>query len=213
MFTGLIEEIGEVKAVREGARSIKLGIKASKIMKSITLGDSVCVNGVCLTITSIENGEFDVMPETKKVTSLKNLKIGSRVNLERAMALGDRFGGHIVTGHVDGVGVIHKIRRDDIAVESIVKVDAKLASELIYKGSVAVDGVSLTCGEIGADYFKFYLIPHTQEKTTLTEKKEGELLNIECDIIGKYVQNFMNIQSIGKKSVITENFLKQNGFI
>ncbi|MFL0248962.1 riboflavin synthase [Clostridium neuense] len=213
MFTGLIEEIGEVKAVREGARSIKLGIKASKIMKSITLGDSVCVNGVCLTITSIENGEFDVMPETKKVTSLKNLKIGSRVNLERAMALGNRFGGHIVTGHVDGVGVIHKIRRDDIAVEFIVKVDAELASELIYKGSVAVDGVSLTCGEIGADYFKFYLIPHTQEKTTLTEKKEGELLNIECDIIGKYVQNFMNIQSIGKKSVITENFLKQNGFM
>lgn len=213
MFTGLIEEIGEVKAVREGARSIKLGIKASKIMKSITLGDSVCVNGVCLTITSIENGEFDVMPETKKVTSLKNLKIGSRVNLERAMALGDRFGGHIVTGHVDGVGVIHKIRRDDIAVEFIVKVDAELASELIYKGSVAVDGVSLTCGEVGEDYFKFYLIPHTQEKTTLTEKKEGELLNIECDIIGKYVQNFMNIQSIGKKSVITENFLKQNGFM
>lgn len=213
MFTGLIEEIGEVKAIRESARSIKLGIRASKIMKNISLGDSISVNGVCLTITSIKDGEFDVMPETKKVTSLKNLKIGTKVNLERALALGDRFGGHIVTGHVDGVGVIHKIKRDDIAVEFIVKIENGLASELIYKGSVAVDGVSLTCGEVGADYFKFYLIPHTQEKTTLTEKKEGELINIECDVIGKYIKNFMNIQSIGKKSTITENFLRQNGFM
>lgn len=213
MFTGLIEEVGEIRKIKESARSIKLGIKGEKVMENISLGDSVSVNGVCLTITSIEDGEFDVMPETKRVTSLKNLKVGSKVNLERALKMGDRFGGHIVSGHVDGVGVVYKIRRDDIAAEFIVKVDSELANKLIYKGSVAVDGVSLTCGEVGADYFKFYLIPHTQEKTTLTEKREGDLLNIEGDVIGKYIEKFMGIKSNHKASGVTEEFLKQNGFM
>lgn len=212
MFTGLIEEVGEIKMIKESAHSIRLEIEAEKIMENINLGDSVCVNGVCLTITSIEDGEFDVMPETKKVTSLKNLKIGSKVNLERALALGDRFGGHIVSGHVDGIGVIDKIRKDDIAIEFVVKVDSKLANKLIYKGSVAIDGVSLTCSEVGSDYFKFYLIPHTQEKTILIEKNEGDLVNIECDIVGKYIEKFIGIQSKAKFSGVTEEFLRQNGF-
>lgn len=212
MFTGLIEEVGEIKVIKESARSIRLGIKAEKIMKNIRTGDSVSVNGVCLTITSIEDSEFDVMPETKKVTNLKNLKIGSKVNLERALSLGDRFGGHIVTGHVDGIGVVDKIRRDDIAIEFTVKLDSELANKLIYKGSVAVDGVSLTCGEVGDNYFKFYLIPHTQEKTTLTEKREGDLVNIECDVIGKYIEKFIRIESNPKVSGVTEEFLRQNGF-
>ncbi|MCD2347601.1 riboflavin synthase [Clostridium guangxiense] len=212
MFTGLIEEVGEINTIRESASSIKLGIKAAKIMKNISIGDSVAVNGVCLTVTSIEKGEFDVMPETKRITSLKNLKIGSRVNLERALALGDRFGGHIVSGHVDGAGIVDKIRKDDIAIEFVVKVDTELASKLIYKGSVAVDGVSLTCGEVGTSCFKFYLIPHTQEKTTLTGIREGNLVNIECDIVGKYIQNFINIQNVRKKRGITEEFLTENGF-
>lgn len=212
MFTGLIEEVGEINTIRESASSIKLGIKAAKIMKNISIGDSVAVNGVCLTVTSIEKGEFDVMPETKRITSLKNLKIGSRVNLERALALGDRFGGHIVSGHVDGVGIVDKVRKDDIAIEFVVKVDTELASKLIYKGSVAVDGVSLTCGEVGTSCFKFYLIPHTQEKTTLTGIREGNLVNIECDIVGKYIQNFINIQNVRKKRGITEEFLTENGF-
>lgn len=212
MFTGLIEEVGEINTIRESASSIKLGIKAAKIMKNISIGDSVAVNGVCLTVTSIEKGEFDVMPETKRITSLKNLKIGSRVNLERALALGDRFGGHIVSGHVDGVGIVDKVRKDDIAIEFVVKVDTELASKLIYKGSVAVDGVSLTCGEVGTSCFKFYLIPHTQEKTTLTGIREGNLVNIECDIVGKYIQKFINIQNVRKKRGITEEFLTENGF-
>lgn len=212
MFTGLIEEVGEINTIRESASSIKLGIKAAKIMKNISIGDSVAVNGVCLTVTSIEKGEFDVMPETKRITSLKNLKIGSRVNLERALALGDRFGGHIVSGHVDGVGIVDKVRKDDIAIEFVIKVDTELASKLIYKGSVAVDGVSLTCGEVGTSCFKFYLIPHTQEKTTLTWIREGNLVNIECDIVGKYIQNFINIQNVRKKRGITEEFLTENGF-
>lgn len=212
MFTGLIEEVGEIKAIKESARSIKIGINAKTIMQNISLGDSVSVNGVCLTITSIKDSEFDVMPETKKVTNLDDLKIGSKVNLERALALGDRFGGHIVSGHVDGVGIIDKIRKDDIAIEFIVKVHSELANKLIYKGSVAVDGVSLTCGEVGSNYFKFYLIPHTQEKTTLTEKKEGDLVNIECDVIGKYIEKFIGVKSNNKSSGVTEEFLRQNGF-
>lgn len=213
MFTGLIEEVGEIKIVKESASSIRLGIKAEKIMKNISLGDSVSVNGVCLTITSIEDGEFDVMPETKRATSLKNLKVGSKVNLERALKMGARFGGHIVSGHVDGVGIVDKIRKDDIAIEFTVKLDNELANKLIYKGSVAVDGVSLTCGQVGADYFKFYLIPHTQEKTTLTGKKEGDLVNIEGDVIGKYIEKFIGIQSNSKASGVTEEFLRQNGFL
>jgi len=213
LFTGLIEEVGEIRMIKESARSIRIGIKSGKIMKNIRLGDSVSVNGVCLTITSIESSEFDVMPETKKATNLENLKIGSKVNLERALSLGDRFGGHIVTGHVDGIGTVDKIRRDDIAIEFTVKLDNELANKLIYKGSVAVDGVSLTCGEVGDNYFKFYLIPHTQEKTTLTEKGEGDLVNIECDVIGKYTEKFIGIESNPKTSGVTEEFLRQNGFI
>lgn len=212
MFTGLIEEVGEIKIVRESAHSIRLGIKAEKIMKNISLGDSISVNGVCLTITSIEDCEVDVMPETNRITSLKDLKVGSKVNLERALKMGDRFGGHIVSGHVDGVGIVDKIRKDDIAIEFTVKLDSKLANKLIYKGSVAVDGVSLTCNEVGADYFKFYLIPHTQEKTTLIEKKKGDLVNIEGDVIGKYIEKFIGIQGKSKTSGVTEEFLRQNGF-
>ncbi|WP_234123526.1 riboflavin synthase [Clostridium hydrogenum] len=213
MFTGLIEEVGEIKTIKESSRSIKLGIKAEKVMEKIMLGDSVAINGVCLTITSIENGEFDVMPETKKATNLKNLKVGSKVNLERALAMGERFGGHIVSGHVDGIGIVEKIRKDDIAIEFVIKVENKIANNLIYKGSVAVDGVSLTCGEVGADYFKFYLIPHTQEKTTLTEKRKGDFVNIEGDIIGKYVQKFIAAKMAPINRGITEEFLRQNGFI
>lgn len=213
MFTGLIEEVGEIKIIKESAHSIRLGIKAEKVMKNISLGDSISVNGVCLTITSIEDGEFDVMPETNRVTSLKNLKAGSKVNLERALKMGDRFGGHIVSGHVDGVGIVDKIIKDDIAIEFTVKLNSELANKLIYKGSVAVDGVSLTCSEVGDNYFKFCLIPHTQEKTTLTEKKKGDLVNIEGDVIGKYIEKFIGIQSKSKTSGVTEEFLRQNGFI
>lgn len=213
MFTGLIEEVGEIKIVKESASSIKLGIKAEKVMKNISLGDSISVNGVCLTITSIEYSEFDVMPETNRTTSLKDLKVGSKVNLERALKMGDRFGGHIVSGHVDGVGIVDKIRKDEIAIEFTVKLKSELASKLIYKGSVAVDGVSLTCSEVGSDYFKFYLIPHTQEETTLTEKREGDLVNIECDVIGKYIEKFIGIQSKSKTSGITEEYLRENGFM
>lgn len=213
MFTGLIEEVGEIKIIKESAHSIRLGIETEKVMKNISVGDSVSVNGVCLTVTSIEDGEFDVMPETKRVTSLKALKVGSKVNLERALKIGDRFGGHIVSGHVDGVGIVDKIRKNDIAIEFTVKLDSKLANKLVYKGSVAVDGVSLTCSEVGVDYFKFYLIPHTQEKTILTEKKEGDCVNIESDVIGKYIEKFIGIQSDSKNSGVTEEFLRQNGFI
>lgn len=213
MFTGLIEEIGEIKSIKKYGHSIKLGIKATKVMGKTKLGDSISVNGVCLTITSCEYGEFDVMPETFKVTNLKNLSIGDKVNLERALALGDRFGGHIVTGHIDGAGVIQSVKKDNIAVEYVVKADKDIINNLVYKGSIAVDGVSLTLGEVKEEYFKFYLIPHTQEKTTLTEKHEGDILNIECDVLAKYIRNFVNIKTTNKSAGITEGFLRENGFM
>lgn len=213
MFTGLIEEIGEIRTVKKYSDSIGLSIKAPKIIGKVKLGDSIAINGVCLTVVSCEHGEFDVMPETFKVTNLRNLIAGSKVNLERALALGDRFGGHIVSGHIDGTGVIQSIKKDSIAIEYVVKADKKIINTLVYKGSVAVDGVSLTLGEVKEDYFKFYLIPHTQEKTTLTERHAGDILNIECDVVAKYIQNFVNIKIITKDNGITEGFLRKNGFM
>ncbi|PJI07766.1 MULTISPECIES: riboflavin synthase [Clostridium] len=213
MFTGLIEEIGEIRTVKKHSDSIRLSIKAPKIIDKVKLGDSIAINGVCLTVVSCEHGEFDVMPETFKVTNLRNLTAGSKVNLERALALGDRFAGHIVSGHIDGTGIIQSIKEDSIAIEYIVKADKEIINNLVYKGSVAVDGVSLTLGEVKENYFKFYLIPHTQEKTTLTERREGDILNIECDILAKYIRNFMNIETINNGNQITDVFLRENGFM
>ncbi|KHD37642.1 riboflavin synthase subunit alpha [Clostridium acetobutylicum] len=213
MFTGIIEEIGEIKTIKKYDNSIRIAIKASKVMENIKLGDSIAVNGVCLTIVSCENGEFDVMPETYRVTNLKKLISGSKVNLERALALGDRFGGHIVTGHIDGLGTIESIKKDAIAIEYKIKTNREITSNLVYKGSVAIDGVSLTLGEVQEDYFKFYLIPHTQEKTTLTQRSKGYSVNIECDVLSKNIRNFVNMQNSTKGSCITEGLLKENGFM
>ncbi|URZ17722.1 riboflavin synthase [Clostridium felsineum] len=212
MFTGLVEEVGEIKSIKKYGNSIRFAIKASNIMEEVKIGDSIAVNGVCLTITDCTRAEFDVMKETYKVTNLKDLAVGGKVNLERALALGDRFGGHIVTGHVDGIGIIDNIKKDEIAIEYKIKADKEILSELIYKGSVAIDGVSLTLGEVTEKYFKFYLIPHTQEKTILTEKSIGDKVNIECDIVGKYIRNIINIKNISTNNCMTKEFLKENGF-
>lgn len=212
MFTGLIEEVGEVKKIERTAHSIRLSIKADSIFKSIRLGESVAVNGVCLTVVSTVEGEFDVMPETMRKTDFDNLSLGSKVNLERAMELGDRFGGHIVTGHIDGTGTIKSIKKDDIAFEFTIEAGKELIREIIYKGSVAIDGVSLTCGEVSERYFKFYLIPHTKENTALMYKKKGEVVNIEIDVIGKYIDKLIGFEK-DKKSSINKAFLLENGFM
>ncbi|MBR0366444.1 MAG: riboflavin synthase [Clostridia bacterium] len=210
MFTGIIEEKGTVERITSGERSMRLTIGINKIAKDLKLGDSVAVNGVCLTAAEIGAGSFtaDVMAETVRRTSLSRLVPGSRVNLERAMAMGGRFGGHIVSGHVDGTGTIISMTREDNAIWIRIAADEKLMRYIVEKGSVALDGISLTVAEVGRGEFSVSVIPHTAAETTLAKKSVGDIINIECDIIGKYVEKLTAPQSGG----ITEEFLKQYGF-
>ncbi len=211
MFTGIIEEMGRVEAIKRGSHSAVLAISASKILSDVKMGDSIAVNGVCLTVTSWDEKKFlaDVMHETLKRSSLGMLQIGSKVNLERAMKVNDRFGGHIVSGHIDGSGIITKIKNDDNAVWYTIETIEKLKRYMIEKGSVAIDGISLTIAEVLQSGFRVSVIPHTQANTTLLYKKQGEVVNLEADCIGKYVYQFMQ----EKNSGIDRGFLAQHGFL
>ncbi|MDY5575895.1 MAG: riboflavin synthase [Lachnospiraceae bacterium] len=212
MFTGIVEEIGTIESVQKGLRSAVLNIRADKIMEDIHDGDSIAVNGVCLTVISFSKGIFsaDVMPETLNRSSLGQLKSGSHVNLERAMAADGRFGGHIVSGHIDGTGVIGEIKRDDNAVWYTIRADKKIMRYVIEKGSIAIDGISLTVAETGRDYFKVSIIPHTLSETILAEKNEGAVVNLENDCVGKYVEHLLGLEK--ESGGITMDFLRKNGF-
>lgn len=217
MFTGIIEEIGLVSNIQHTGESFVLTIDAARILEDVHLGDSIAVNGVCLTVTSFSKNKFkvDVMPETVKATSLQTVKRGSKVNLERAMAAGGRFGGHFVSGHVDGTGVIKGKKQFENAVYYEIEADSDLLSYIILKGSVAVDGTSLTVFGVTEDSFTLSLIPHTLGETVLGTKGTGDIVNIECDMIGKYVGHFLSNrqQSSQKRSAnITASFLEENGF-
>ncbi|WP_078545962.1 riboflavin synthase [Litchfieldia alkalitelluris] len=215
MFTGIIEEIGKISDIASTKDSIVLKIKATKILKDVNLGDSIAVNGVCLTVTSFTTDEFsvDVMPETVKSTSLRTLKKQSSVNLERAMSAGGRFGGHFVSGHVDGMGTIVKKEHLSNAVYYGIKINPSLRNYLILKGSVAVDGTSLTIFGLTDDTFTISLIPHTVSETIIGEKSIGDTVNIECDMLGKYVEQFVSHSGTQqRKSSITSSFLVDNGF-
>ncbi len=209
MFTGIIEEKGIIKSIKKGAKSCVLTVDTKIIYQDLKVGDSVSTNGVCLTVTSINGKTFtaDVMNETLQKTSLLELKTGGHVNLERAMALNARFGGHIVTGHIDGTGKIINIKKDDIAVWYTIKTSQKIMRYIVEKGSVTIDGISLTVAKTLADSFLVSVIPHTLSQTTLYEKREGSIVNIENDIIGKYVEKL----SLPQGS-ITKEFLLKNGF-
>ena len=212
MFTGIIEEIGTIQAVKKGIKSAVLTVKAEKITKDMHIGDSISVNGVCLTVISFQNKQFnaDIMPETLNRSSLGNLKPGSHVNLERAMPADGRFGGHIVTGHIDGTGIIHEIKRDDNAVWYTISAEDKIMRYIIEKGSVAIDGISLTVAQMKKDSFKVSIIPHTIQKTILEEKKTGDILNLENDCVGKYIEHLLGLEK--KANEITIDFLRENGF-
>ena len=215
MFTGIIEEVGTIKNIKKGIHSATLEISSKTVNSDIALGDSVAVNGVCLTVTAFSSSGFsaDVMHETLNRSSLSALKSGSRVNLERAMAANGRFGGHIVSGHVNGVGTIVKKIKDDIAIRYTFKTSPDVMRYIIEKGSVAIDGISLTVTNESADRFSVSIIPHTLGATILSEKGEGDIVNIETDIIGKYVEKFLLPSSKQeKKSELTMEFLIQNGF-
>lgn len=210
MFTGIIEETGIIDNITTGAKSCRLRIKGNIIFDDLKLGDSVAVNGVCLTVAQLtpESFEADVMAETMRRTGMGALKKGSRVNLERAMPMNGRFGGHIVSGHIDGVGTVVSKVTEDNAVLVTITADADVMKYIVFKGSVALDGISLTVANVLNDRFTVSIIPHTASETTLLERNIGEKINIECDVIGKYVEKLMGKPQGG----ITLDFLKENGF-
>ena len=218
MFTGIIEEIGTVSAIASTSMSIVLTLEADKVLEDVRLGDSISVNGVCLTVTSFTKKRFtvDVMPETVKATNLRDLKKGSKVNLERAMAAGGRFGGHFVSGHIDGTGTIIGKERMANAVYYEIEAGEDVLQFIILKGSIAVDGTSLTVFEVTDRSFKISLIPHTLSETILSTKAIGDTVNIECDLLGKYVRQFLNPRpekKTGTASSISLQFLKDKGFM
>ncbi len=217
MFTGLVEELGKVKNISHTSQSVRITIGANKVLSDIQLGDSIAVNGTCLTAVDHNNNSFtaDVMPETVKRTVLASLKVGDTVNLERCLRLGDRLGGHIVSGHVDGVGTISRKEKKDIAIIVTITAEPSILRYIISKGSIAIDGTSLTVVEVGRSSFSVSLIPHTASMTTVGLKSPGELVNLEVDMIGKYVERLINYSAdpILQDSKITTDFLQKNGFI
>lgn len=213
MFTGLIEEMGTV--TDKGSSFLK--ISARKILSDVQIGDSIAVNGCCLTVIQFDSSSItvDVMNETFSRTALGQLKKGSRVNLERAMAANGRFGGHIVSGHIDGTGTISAYQNDGIAVWITISAAEEILKYIVMKGSVAIDGVSLTVAYIDSSVFKVSIIPHTGEATTLLNKKIGDIVNLETDIIGKYVERLISFnENTPKKqeSKIDLDFLAKCGF-
>lgn len=214
MFTGIVEEIGTIESVSRGTASYILKIRADKVLGGTVEGDSIAVNGLCLTATSIENGSFtaDVMPESLRRSSLAALKKGDSVNLERALSLSSRLGGHIVTGHIDGVGTIVKYKNEGNAVWITISAPESIMHYIVEKGSIAIDGVSLTVAAVGADWFKVSIIPHTGAKTILLQKREGDRVNLENDIIGKYIEKLC-APSTKAGGGITAEFLAENGFM
>lgn len=215
MFTGIVEEVGTVREIRKGQTSSFIEIQAKTVLSDVHLGDSIAVNGVCLTATEFSADSFraDVMNETLNRSSLGSLRSGSHVNLERAMPANGRFGGHIVSGHIDGTGVITDIRRDGISVWYTIGTTAAVMRYIVEKGSVAIDGISLTVAKVTDSSFSVSIIPHTAEQTVLSYKKTGDTVNLENDIIGKYVEKLMNPQNSPKEpNGITMEFLAKNGF-
>lgn len=220
MFTGIIEEMGKVLRIERSGVSGRIHIHAKKVLEGTKTGDSIAVNGVCLTVTGLGSGNFtaDVMPETLSRSSLGQLKPGSGVNLERAMAADGRFGGHIVSGHIDGTGTIEKISREGNAVRYQIAAAPKVMRGIVEKGSVAIDGISLTVTMVQTDCFEVSVIPHTLSETTLAQKKQGEAVNLENDIIGKYVERLLlfgegqKSDETAAESVITREFLLRAGF-
>ena len=212
----MVEELGTIRAIRRGASSAVLSIGAGTILDDLKVGDSVAVNGVCLTATQVDGGGFtaDVMHETLDRSSLARLAPGDKVNLERAMAAGGRFGGHIVSGHIDATGTITDRRRDDNAVWYTVSAPAALLRYVVEKGSIAIDGISLTVAAVEADRFSVSVIPHTAAVTVLGGKRPGDPVNLEADLIGKYVEKLLRPAQAppARRSALSLEFLAEHGF-
>ncbi|MCD8152730.1 MAG: riboflavin synthase [Clostridiales bacterium] len=223
MFTGLIEEVGTIQSIRRGQKSCVLTIGCRTVLEDSKVGDSIAVNGVCLTVTGMGGSYYtaDVMAETMNRSSLGQLSSGSGVNLERAMPANGRFGGHIVSGHIDGTGTIRSIEREDNAVWYTIEAAPAILRYVVEKGSITIDGISLTVAYVDERCFRVSIIPHTQQVTALHDRRVGNIVNLECDIIGKYVEKLLTHPAAEKpteqpasaeQSGITEEFLRKYGF-
>lgn len=213
MFTGIIEEIGKVLKIVKGSNKTELYIECKKVLEDTKIGDSICVNGICLTVTDMGSTYFcaDVMPETVRKTNFEKLISNDFVNLERALMLSQRLGGHIVTGHIDGTGTISVLKQEENATVFTVKASNDILKYIVSKGSVTLDGTSLTVANVSENSFTVSIIPHTANETIIGRKKAGEMVNIECDILGKYVEKLLlNKNTAGS---ITAHMLAENGFI
>lgn len=216
MFTGIIEELGTIRGVSLTKDGGELQIAATTVLGGTKLGDSIAVNGTCLTVTKLEKDGFTafVMAESLRRTNLGNLKRGSVVHLERAMAADGRFGGHMVTGHIDEQGTVLSQKPEGQAVVLTIGADPEILSGIVEKGSIAIDGTSLTVMDVGKDSFRVGIIPHTGGHTALLDRPKGYACNLETDVIGKYIQKFLakNTEPTPKKSTLTMDFLRENGF-
>lgn len=217
MFTGIVEELGEIVGIDRQGVSGSIRIRAKKVLEGTKVGDSIAVNGICLTVTSMQDGMFtaDVMAETIRRSSLAQAMAGDKVNLERAMAANGRFGGHIVSGHIDGIGTIRSYRREENAVWVTIETKPEILRLIVEKGSICIDGISLTVAGVTEDAFSVSIIPHTGEETTLLRHEPGAQVNLENDVVGKYVERLMSFagaESQTRNSGITMEFLQEYGF-
>lgn len=216
MFTGIVEEIGHVEHIQNGEKFSRIKINAVRVLEQSQIGDSIATNGVCLTITNMTSGSFeaDIMAETLRKSNLGSLRIGAAVNLERAMRLSSRLGGHLVSGHIDGIGEMMSITKEAAATWITIKAPAEILRYVVLKGSIAIDGISLTVADVTKEYFKVSVIPHTKNKTTLLMKGVTDQVNLEVDIIGKYVERLLGLtHEVHKENKIDEDFLKNHGFM
>lgn len=215
LFTGIVEEIGTVQSIKRNPNSLQLNIACTKVLTDVKSGDSIAVNGVCLTVNEHQSASFtaDVMPETFKTTTLHSLQIGSPVNLERAITENSRFGGHFVSGHVDGTGKVIGVRHYENAKYLEVKTEQNLLNYFIEKGSITVDGTSLTIFEVTQDGFVISLIPVTQTDSVIGQKQVGDFLNIECDMLAKYMEKLLAKRTKKTAGTVTMSMLAENGFL
>ncbi len=215
MFTGLIEETGTIRGIRLTGESGQIEIHARKVLEDAHVGDSICVNGICLTVTSLSADSFtaDIMSETVRRTAFRFCRSGDKVNLERAMPADGRFGGHIVAGHIDGTGQIFSIRPEGNATYLTIQTSPDILRLVVEKGSIAIDGVSLTVTTVENDRFSVGIIPHTSEETTLLSKRQGDFVNLETDIVGKYVERLLQPHT-GQADTggLTIEYLQEIGF-
>lgn len=216
MFTGIVEEKGIIRSLNINGSSGTIRIEARKVLEGTSIGDSIAVNGICLTVTSMGDGFFtaDIMAETVRRSSLGILSQGSEVNLERAMAANGRFGGHIVSGHIDGTGTVRSLVREENAIWVTIETPPEILKYIVHKGSICIDGISLTVASVGSDNFKVSVIPHTGSETTLLSKRPGSPVNLENDIVAKYVERLMNYKDSAdenRSSGITMEMLAELG--